>query len=135
MEKERCNNGDSKEKGLKKGPWSKEEDEILKAYMTKKEESNWNSVSKNSGLSRCFRSCRLRWNNHLDKRVKKGPFSEEEARIVFELRTGGLRWSEIARKVCFLYIFMCNNLTKTPVTTSLYNLLPICLSKTLVDLN
>lgn len=106
-EKEICNNGDSTEKGLKKGPWSKEEDEILIAYMTKNEPKNWNLVSKKAGLSRCSRSCRLRWMNHLDKKVKKGPFSEEEERLFFELhaKLGGFKWNEMALKVFIIYIY------------------------------
>ncbi|XP_039682509.1 myb-related protein 315 [Medicago truncatula] len=105
-ENETHSNGGYTNRGLKKGPWSSEEDEKLKAYVyslqaqypTKKGVRNWNSVSKSAGLSRCGRSCRLRWMNHLDKDVKKGPFSKEEEKLFFELhaKLGGFKWSKMA---------------------------------------
>nr|QSD99677.1 MYB family transcription factor [Melilotus albus] len=83
--------------GLKKGQWSKEEDELLKAYVTKYGEKNWNTVSKNAGLNRDGKSCRFRWCNHLHPKVKKGSFSKEEEEKVLQLYTkfGGL-WSKMA---------------------------------------
>nr|QSD99672.1 MYB family transcription factor [Melilotus albus] len=86
---------------LKKGPWSKEEDELLKAYVTKYGEKNWNTVSKNAGLNRDGKSCRFRWYNHLHSKVKKGSFNkEEEEEKVLQLYTkfGGL-WSKMAAEL------------------------------------
>nr|QSD99776.1 MYB family transcription factor [Melilotus albus] len=84
--------------GLKKGKWSKEEDELLKAYVTKYGEKNWKTVSKNAGLNRDDKSCRFRWYNHLHSKVKKGPFSKEEEEKVLQLYTkfGGFKWSKMA---------------------------------------
>lgn len=48
---------------LKKGPWTSAEDAILIEYVKKHGEGNWNAVQKHSGLSRCGKSCRLRWAN------------------------------------------------------------------------
>ncbi|AET00077.1 putative transcription factor MYB-HB-like family [Medicago truncatula] len=85
----------------KKGTWSKEEDEILKAYVEKHGTRNWNEVSKNAGLIRCGKSCRLRWYNHLQPDVKKGPFSEEEKSKVFEfyIKYGEFKWSKLAHEL------------------------------------
>jgi len=85
----------------KKGKWSKEEDEILKAYVENHGTRNWNEVSKNAGLIRCGKSCRLRWYNHLQPNVKKGPFSEEEKTKVFEFykKYGEFKWSKLAQEV------------------------------------
>ncbi|KAK9284244.1 hypothetical protein L1049_023413 [Liquidambar formosana] len=64
--------GDGGEKlVLKKGPWTPAEDAILTEYVTKHGEGNWNAVQRNSGLSRCGKSCRLRWANHLRPNLKK----------------------------------------------------------------
>ncbi|RHN57508.1 putative transcription factor MYB-HB-like family [Medicago truncatula] len=85
----------------KKGKWSKEEDEILKAYVEKHGTRNWDEVSKNTGLAHFGRSCRFRWYNNLRPGVKKGPFSKEEENKVFQLRKkfGGFKWSKIAREL------------------------------------
>ncbi|RHN56090.1 putative transcription factor MYB-HB-like family [Medicago truncatula] len=84
----------------KKGTWSKEEDEILKAYVENHGTRNWNEVSKNAGLIRCGKSCRLRWYNHLQPDVKKGPFSEEEETkvFVFYKKYGEFKWSKLAEE-------------------------------------
>jgi len=90
-------------KGLKKGKWSKQEDEMLKAYVEKHGTRNWNEVSRNAGLIRCGISCRLRWYNHLRPDVKKGPFSEEEKTKVFRFfnKFGEFKWSKLAQEVLF----------------------------------
>nr|CAD1822006.1 unnamed protein product [Ananas comosus var. bracteatus] len=63
---------------LKKGPWTSAEDAILIDYVKKHGEGNWNAVQKNSGLSRCGKSCRLRWANHLRPNLKRGAITQEE---------------------------------------------------------
>ncbi|KAJ4845585.1 hypothetical protein Tsubulata_033400 [Turnera subulata] len=47
---------------VKKGPWSPEEDAILKDYLEKNGNGgNWISFPAKAGLKRCGKSCRLRW--------------------------------------------------------------------------
>ena len=95
-------------KRLKKGIlWSKEEDEILKAYVEKHGTRNWKEVSKNTGLAHCGNSCRFRWCNTLRPDVKKGPFSKEEEEKFFELysKFGEFRWSMMALEVYFCSCF------------------------------
>ncbi|KAK7261110.1 hypothetical protein RIF29_27414 [Crotalaria pallida] len=91
---------DENEGPLKKGPWTPDEDAILSAYVKRFGEGNWNLVQRNSGLSRCGKSCRLRWANHLRPNLKKGTFSEEEERIVVDLHAKiGNKWSQMATQL------------------------------------
>ncbi|XXG69117.1 hypothetical protein AAC387_Pa06g2061 [Persea americana] len=85
---------------LKKGPWTAAEDAILMEYVKKHGEGNWNAVQKNSGLSRCGKSCRLRWANHLRPNLKKGSFSAEEERLILELHSKlGNKWARMAAQL------------------------------------
>lgn len=85
---------------LKKGPWTSAEDAILVDYVTKHGEGNWNAVQKHSGLSRCGKSCRLRWANHLRPDLKKGAFTpEEEARIIELHAKMGNKWARMAAEL------------------------------------
>ncbi|CAA3005624.1 transcription factor GAMYB [Olea europaea subsp. europaea] len=82
---------------LKKGPWTSAEDAILVDYVKKHGEGNWNAVQKHSGLSRCGKSCRLRWANHLRPNLKKGAFTPEEERLIIELHAKmGNKWARMA---------------------------------------
>ncbi|CAI9786111.1 unnamed protein product [Fraxinus pennsylvanica] len=82
---------------LKKGPWTSAEDAILVDYVKKHGEGNWNAVQKHSGLSRCGKSCRLRWANHLRPNLKKGAFTQEEERLIIELHAKmGNKWARMA---------------------------------------
>ncbi|XP_075520490.1 transcription factor MYB33 [Primulina tabacum] len=82
---------------LKKGPWTTAEDAILIDYVKKHGEGNWNSVQKHTGLSRCGKSCRLRWANHLRPNLKKGAFTPEEERLIIELHAKmGNKWARMA---------------------------------------
>uniref|UniRef100_A0A5B6YVZ8 Transcription factor GAMYB-like n=2 Tax=Davidia involucrata TaxID=16924 RepID=A0A5B6YVZ8_DAVIN len=85
---------------LKKGPWTSAEDAILVEYVNKHGEGNWNAVQKHSGLSRCGKSCRLRWANHLRPDLKKGAFTPEEERCIIELHAQmGNKWARMAAEL------------------------------------
>ncbi|XAR55442.1 hypothetical protein NMG60_11035511 [Bertholletia excelsa] len=86
--------------GLKKGTWTPEEDRKLKAYINKYGCWNWRQLPKFAGLSRCGKSCRLRWMNYLRPNIKRGNFSKEEENLILELHESlGNRWSAIAAKL------------------------------------
>ncbi|CAN1149442.1 Transcription factor MYB101 [Linum perenne] len=86
-----------RDKALKKGPWTAEEDGILMEYVRKHGEGNWNAVQRNSGLNRCGKSCRLRWANHLRPNLKKGSFTPQEERLIIELHAKmGNKWARMA---------------------------------------
>lgn len=83
---------------VKRGQWSREEDRKLKTFIQKNGIiSGWKEIPKLAGLSRCGRSCRLRWLNYLRPNLRKGKFSETEEDKIIELQARlGNRWSEIA---------------------------------------
>ncbi|KAM7275173.1 hypothetical protein ACFE04_017039 [Oxalis oulophora] len=86
--------------GLKKGTWTQEEDRKLIAYVTKYGCWNWRQLPKFAGLSRCGKSCRLRWMNYLRPNVKRGDYTQEEEEIITRLHQSmGNRWSAIAAKL------------------------------------
>ncbi|XP_061354519.1 transcription factor MYB41-like [Gastrolobium bilobum] len=85
------------ESGLKKGPWSPEEDKILVDYIEKHGHGSWRALPKLAGLNRCGKSCRLRWTNYLRPDIKRGKFSDEEEQLVINLHAVlGNKWAAIA---------------------------------------
>ncbi|KAG5223973.1 hypothetical protein OIU77_006830 [Salix suchowensis] len=86
--------------GLKKGPWTPEEDKILVSYIQRHGHGNWRALPKQAGLLRCGKSCRLRWINYLRPDIKRGNFSNEEEETIVKLHQMlGNRWSTIAARL------------------------------------
>ncbi|KAL2239169.1 UNVERIFIED_CONTAM: Transcription repressor MYB5 [Sesamum indicum] len=86
--------------GLKRGPWTAEEDELLAAYIKREGEGRWRTLPKKAGLLRCGKSCRLRWMNYLRPSVKRGHISPDEEDLILRLhRLLGNRWSLIAGRI------------------------------------
>ncbi|KAJ0753048.1 putative transcription factor MYB family [Helianthus annuus] len=86
--------------GIKKGAWSEEEDNQLRAYVQRYGHWNWRELPKYAGLARCGKSCRLRWMNYLRPTVKRGNFSKEEEDLICKFhREMGNKWSAIAAKL------------------------------------
>ncbi|CAN8325490.1 unnamed protein product [Cochlearia groenlandica] len=86
--------------GLKKGPWTSEEDQKLVEYIQKHGYGNWRTLPKNAGLQRCGKSCRLRWTNYLRPDIKRGRFSFEEEETIIQLHSFlGNKWSAIAARL------------------------------------
>ncbi|KAJ8438968.1 hypothetical protein Cgig2_018879 [Carnegiea gigantea] len=83
--------------GLKKGPWTPEEDEKLTSYIQNHGHGSWRPLPKAAGLNRCGKSCRLRWTNYLRPNIKRGRFTEEEEDLIIKLHSVlGNKWSRIA---------------------------------------
>ncbi|ONK66196.1 uncharacterized protein A4U43_C06F5200 [Asparagus officinalis] len=83
--------------GLKKGPWTAEEDKKLINFILTNGHCCWRAVPKLAGLLRCGKSCRLRWTNYLRPDLKRGLLSESEEKMVIDLHSQlGNRWSKIA---------------------------------------
>ncbi|XP_010067478.2 transcription factor MYB25 [Eucalyptus grandis] len=58
---------------------------------------NWNAMSKMIP-GRTGKSCRFRWVNHLDPSVKRGPFSDEEDRVILTAhQIHGNKWKSISK--------------------------------------
>ncbi|CAI0454087.1 unnamed protein product [Linum tenue] len=83
--------------GLKKGPWTPEEDQMLLAYIEEHGHGSWRALPSKAGLQRCGKSCRLRWTNYLRPDIKRGKFSLQEEQTIIQLHALlGNRWSAIA---------------------------------------
>ncbi|MED6131580.1 hypothetical protein PIB30_010900 [Stylosanthes scabra] len=83
--------------GLKKGPWTPEEDQKLLAYIEEHGHGSWRALPAKAGLERCGKSCRLRWTNYLRPDIKRGKFSLQEEQTIIQLHALlGNRWSAIA---------------------------------------
>ncbi|KAJ8534093.1 hypothetical protein K7X08_007417 [Anisodus acutangulus] len=83
--------------GIKKGPWTPEEDIILVSYIQEHGAGNWRSVPTNTGLMRCSKSCRLRWTNYLRPGIKRGNFTPHEEGMIIHLQALlGNKWAAIA---------------------------------------
>ncbi|KAJ1282196.1 hypothetical protein BS78_03G032700 [Paspalum vaginatum] len=86
---------------VKRGPWSPEEDEALRAYVQRHGSGgNWIAMPKKAGLQRCGKSCRLRWLNYLRPDIRHGGFTDEEDAVIISLYTQlGSKWSLIASQM------------------------------------
>ncbi|XP_073119829.1 myb-related protein 315-like [Henckelia pumila] len=83
--------------GLKRGPWTVEEDHKLMSFIMNNGIQCWRMIPKLAGLLRCGKSCRLRWINYLRPDLKRGVLSEMEENQIIELHARlGNRWSKIA---------------------------------------
>ncbi|KAL1830290.1 hypothetical protein DCAR_0209730 [Daucus carota subsp. sativus] len=86
--------------GMKRGPWTSDEDEALVQYINKNGPGSWRSLPKLAGLLRCGKSCRLRWTNYLRPDIKRGPFTPEDEKLVIQLHGMlGNRWAAIATQL------------------------------------
>ncbi|XVF13304.1 hypothetical protein REPUB_Repub08aG0197200 [Reevesia pubescens] len=86
--------------GVKKGPWTAEEDKKLINFILTNGQCCWRAVPKLAGLRRCGKSCRLRWTNYLRPDLKRGLLSEAEEQLVIDLHGRlGNRWSKIAARL------------------------------------
>ncbi|KAK4836890.1 hypothetical protein QYF36_001093 [Acer negundo] len=86
--------------GVKKGPWTAEEDKKLVTFLLTHGHCCWRAVPKLAGLRRCGKSCRLRWTNYLRPDLKRGLLNESEEQLVIDLHARlGNRWSKIAARL------------------------------------
>ncbi|XP_011100426.1 myb-related protein 308-like [Sesamum indicum] len=86
--------------GIKKGAWSEDEDNKLRAHVERYGHPNWRLLPIFAGLARCGKSCRLRWMNYLRPGLKRGNFTKNEEDLIIKLHAQlGNRWSAIAAKL------------------------------------
>ncbi|XP_031250876.1 transcription factor MYB106-like [Pistacia vera] len=86
--------------GLRKGPWTAEEDQKLLDYIKQHGHGIWPLLPAKAGLQRCGKSCRLRWINYLSPHMKRGKFSMREEQTIIQLHALlGNKWSAIASQL------------------------------------
>nr|ABX79944.1 R2R3 MYB transcription factor [Prunus dulcis] len=86
--------------GVRKGAWTREEDDLLRQCIENQGEGKWHQVPYKAGLKRCRKSCRLRWVNYLKPNIKRGEFAEDEVDLIIRLhKLLGNRWSLIAGRL------------------------------------
>jgi myb proto-oncogene protein len=71
--------------GVKRGPWTAEEDNKLVSFILTHGRCCWRAVPKLAGLLRCGKSCRLRWTNYLRPDLKRGLLTADEEQLVVDL--------------------------------------------------
>ncbi|GFR42229.1 hypothetical protein Agub_g3122 [Astrephomene gubernaculifera] len=80
-----------------KGPWTPEEDNILRGLVIHHGPKNWTKIAE-CIPGRTGKSCRLRWLNQLSPDVKSGPFTfDEDAVILWAHLQYGNKWALIAK--------------------------------------
>jgi myb proto-oncogene protein len=80
-----------------KGPWSPEEDEMLRRLVKSHGPRSWSVISK-AIPGRSGKSCRLRWCNQISPEVEHRPFSLDEDQIIVKAHAKyGNKWATIAR--------------------------------------
>ncbi|XP_048533447.1 transcription factor MYB87-like [Triticum urartu] len=86
---------------VKKGKWSREEDDLLKKHIEKYGIGrSWQALAETLGLQRCGRGCRARWLNYLRPGLKHGNFTPAEESIICEMYSKrGSCWSVIAAQL------------------------------------
>ncbi|KAH0840822.1 hypothetical protein HID58_092290 [Brassica napus] len=84
---------------LNKGPWRKEEDDLLSELVNvfiENDKPKWSKISKQ--LPGRIGKQAMSWHNHLNPTIKKTPWTREEELILVQAqRDQGNKWAEIAK--------------------------------------
>jgi len=84
---------------LVKGPWTKEEDELVVELVKKYGPKRWTLIAKHL-KGRIGKQCRERWHNHLNPEIKKTAWTEEEDRVIYNAhKQWGNQWAKIAKLI------------------------------------
>eukprot|EP00013_Stygamoeba_regulata_P003073 CAMPEP_0177635940 /NCGR_PEP_ID=MMETSP0447-20121125/4171_1 /TAXON_ID=0 /ORGANISM="Stygamoeba regulata, Strain BSH-02190019" /LENGTH=664 /DNA_ID=CAMNT_0019137765 /DNA_START=12 /DNA_END=2006 /DNA_ORIENTATION=+ len=82
---------------LVKGPWTKEEDELVLKLVAKYGPRRWSLIASHL-RGRIGKQCRERWHNHLNPDIKKEAWTAEEDEIILKYHALlGNKWAEIAK--------------------------------------
>lgn len=84
-----------------KGPWQKQEDELLARLVAEYGPKDWSTIANlmsQSGRCRLGKQCRERWFNHLSPDVRKDAWTEAEDAIIIEAHCKmGNKWTAISK--------------------------------------
>ncbi|KAG7965910.1 hypothetical protein I3843_08G024600 [Carya illinoinensis] len=82
---------------LVKGPWSKEEDEIIVKLVNKYGPKKWSTIAQHLP-GRIGKQCRERWHNHLNPAINKEAWTqEEELALIRAHQIYGNKWAELTK--------------------------------------
>ncbi|XP_014753766.1 transcription factor MYB3R-1 isoform X2 [Brachypodium distachyon] len=82
---------------LIKGPWSKEEDEVIVDMVRKYGPKKWSTIAQ-ALPGRIGKQCRERWHNHLNPGINKEAWTQEEEIILIHAhRMYGNKWAELTK--------------------------------------
>ncbi|KAJ1530938.1 hypothetical protein ONE63_005774 [Megalurothrips usitatus] len=82
---------------LVKGPWTKEEDEKVLELVVRYGPKKWTLIARHL-KGRIGKQCRERWHNHLNPKIKKTAWTEEEDRVIYHAHSQyGNQWARIAK--------------------------------------
>ncbi|CAK7353326.1 unnamed protein product [Dovyalis caffra] len=82
---------------LVKGPWSKEEDEIIIELVNKYGPKKWSTIAQHLP-GRIGKQCRERWHNHLNPAINKEAWTQqEELALIRAHQIYGNRWAELTK--------------------------------------
>ncbi|MQL88154.1 hypothetical protein Taro_020705 [Colocasia esculenta] len=82
---------------LVKGPWSKEEDDIIIEMVNKYGAKKWSTIAQ-ALPGRIGKQCRERWHNHLNPAINKEAWTqEEELALIHAHQIYGNKWAELSK--------------------------------------
>ncbi|KAK4490928.1 hypothetical protein RD792_001647 [Penstemon davidsonii] len=82
---------------LVKGPWSKEEDEIIIELVNKYGPKKWSTIAQHLP-GRIGKQCRERWHNHLNPNINKEAWTQdEELALIRAHQIYGNKWAELTK--------------------------------------
>ncbi|XP_070532303.1 snRNA-activating protein complex subunit 4-like [Ptychodera flava] len=70
---------------IKNSEWSKEEDQKLISLVEKHKATEWNSIAENLGTRRTAWQCIERYQQHLNPKLEKRKFTEEDDKLMVEV--------------------------------------------------
>lgn len=82
---------------LVKGPWTEEEDRLVLHLVETNGPQKWTQIAEHLP-GRIGKQCRERWHNHLNPKIKKIGWNNDEEWILYlHHRRTGNKWAEIAK--------------------------------------